>query len=90
MRLKTRITILAAAALVFATGAFAQPSNDQPSVPHAHYGRDGFWHCDDGYVIGESGACEVMTNGWHRSAFTRLREFERADMAEANSALRKQ
>lgn len=88
MRTTKRMMLLATAALLLASGVWAQPSTEQPRVAHAHYGRDGFWHCDDGYSIGESGTCEALSNGWRRSAFTRLREFERADQEE--TALREQ
>jgi hypothetical protein len=75
IRMKTTANLLALASLLLAANAYAGPSNDQPRVPHAHYGRDGFWHCDDGYITGESGACEPVDYR-RTSAYTRLREFE--------------
>ena len=72
-------TLLAAAALLLATQAYAQSSKEQPKVPHAYYGRDGFWHCDDGYAAGETGACESVAIVWRSSTFSRLRELERSE-----------
>jgi hypothetical protein len=76
--MKTTAKLLALAALLLAANAYAGSSTDQPSVPHAHYGRDGFWHCDDGYITGESGSCEPVDYK-RTSAYTRLREFEDAE-----------
>src|SRR5262245_14957468 len=61
-------------AILLTTGAFAQSVNQQPEVPHAYYGRDGFWHCDPGYAAGESGGCELVANPQRLSAAGRLRE----------------
>ena len=74
-------TLLAAAALLLATQAHSQSSKEQPKVPHAYYGRDGFWHCDDGYAAGETGACEPVAMVRRASTFSRLREFERSERA---------
>ena len=74
-------TLLAAAALLLAAQAHAQSSKEQPKVPHAYYGRDGFWHCDDGYAAGETGACEPVAIVWRSSTFSRLRELERSERA---------
>lgn len=76
--MKTTAKLLALAALLMGANAYAGPSTDQPRVPHAHYGRDGFWHCDDGYITGESGSCEPVDYR-RTSAYTRLREFEDAE-----------
>ncbi len=76
--MKTRSTLLAVATLLMAANAYAGPSTDQPRVPHAHYGRDGFWHCDEGYLAGESGACEPADYR-RTSAYTRLRDYQDAD-----------
>ena len=80
-------TLLAAAALLLAIQANAQSTNEQPKVPHAYYGRDGFWHCQDGYAAGESGACEPVATVRRSSASVRLRELERSerrgDLAES-------
>jgi hypothetical protein len=73
--MKTTAKLLALASLLLTANAYAGPSTDQPSVPHAHYGRDGFWHCDEGYITGESGSCEQVDYR-RTSAYTRLREFE--------------
>jgi len=73
--MKTTAKLLGLAALLLTANAYAGPSTDQPSVPHAHYGRDGFWHCDEGYITGESGSCERIDYR-RTSAYTRLREFE--------------
>jgi len=76
--MKTTANLLALASLLLVANAYAGPSTDQPRVPHAHYGRDGFWHCDDGYITGESGSCEPVDYR-RTSAYTRLREFEDAE-----------
>jgi len=68
------MTLLSALVLALITNAYAQ--GEQPAVAHAHYGRDGFWHCDQGYFTGESGACEPIVNAQRASAYGRLREFE--------------
>jgi hypothetical protein len=78
IQMKTTSKLLALAALLLAANAYAGPSNDQPRVPNAHYGRDGFWHCDEGYITGESGSCERVDYR-RTSAYTRLREFEDAE-----------
>ena len=83
--MKTTSKLLAAAALLLAANAYAGPSTDQPRVPHAHYGRDGFWHCDDGYLAGESGACEPADYR-RSSAYTRLRDYEDAESTRGVSA----
>ena len=69
-------TILLSGALLLFTNAYAQTLNGQPAVPHAFYGRDGFWHCDPGYAAGESGGCERVVDPQRLSAWGRLREFE--------------
>ena len=85
--MRRTMTLLAAAALLLATQAHAQSSKEQPKVANAHYGRDGFWHCDDGYAAGETGACEPVAKVWRSSATFRLRELERSerrgDLAES-------
>ena len=62
--------------------AWAQYTETQPKVPHAFYGRDGFWHCDPGYRAGESGGCEAIAEGWRYSTFTRLQRAESEDRAQ--------
>jgi len=69
--------LMGAAALFAAANAWAQSSDSQPTPPHAYYGRDGFWHCESGYVAGESGGCEEVKEGWRYSTFTRLQQAER-------------
>ena len=71
---------VAALALLTAANGYSQSSDEQPPVAHAHYARDGFWHCDEGYVTGESGACEAASSA-PRSMHSRLREVERSDQA---------
>jgi hypothetical protein len=80
MRTRTMLLSVATLALLTAANGYSQSSDEQPPVPHAHYARDGFWHCDEGYVTGESGACEAASSA-SRSTYTRLREVERADQA---------
>jgi hypothetical protein len=77
------INALLVGAMLLSVGtARAQYSEDnQPRVPHAFYGRDGFWHCEPGYRAGESGGCEATTDGWKYSAFTRLKRAESEDRA---------
>ena len=70
--MRTTTTLLAALMLCSAANAWAQAASTQPSVPNAYYGRDGFWHCKEGYAVGESGQCEVQKDGWRHSAYTRL------------------
>ena len=74
-----RTIILSATALLLVTNAYAQSLREQPAVPHAYYGRDGFWHCDPGYAAGESGGCEPVVNPQLFSATGRLREFETSE-----------
>ncbi len=80
--MRTIKTLLGAAMLLVAANAWAQSSDSQPTTSHAYYGRDGFWHCEAGYVAGESGACEEIKEGWRYSTFTRLR---RADEEASRS-----
>jgi hypothetical protein len=80
MRTRTMLLSVAALALLAAANGYSQSSDEQPPVAHAHYARDGFWHCDEGYVIGESGACEAAPSS-PSSMYNRLREAERADQA---------
>jgi hypothetical protein len=80
MRTRTMLLSVAALTLLAAANGYSQSSDEQPPVPHAHYARDGFWHCDEGYVTGESGTCEAAPSV-PRSTYTRLREVERADHA---------
>jgi hypothetical protein len=83
--MKATKALLAAATLFLATGAFAESSDNQPSIPHAYYGRDGFWHCERGYVAGESGACEPIKETWRYSTFTRLEKAESESSAPART-----
>jgi hypothetical protein len=85
MRTTTILTF--AAALFLAANAYAESANEQPAIAHAHYGRDGFWHCDQGYANGESGRCEVITNPSRSSAYTRLREYELTEQAQLTQAV---
>ena len=71
-----RTILVSAFALLLTTIAYAQSAKEQPEVPHAHYGRDGFWHCDPGYAAGESGGCEPVANPRLQSATGRLHEDE--------------
>ena len=87
MRTRTMLLSVSALVLLAAANAYPQWSDEQPAVAHAHYGRDGFWHCDEGYVSGESGACE-STSAASRSAYTRLREFERSEQASDQAKAR--
>jgi hypothetical protein len=82
-------TLLAAAALLLVTRAYGQSAKEQPQVPHAHYGRDGFWHCDGGYAAGESGSCEPIV-AWRFSASSRLRELERSEESGDSAGARAQ
>lgn len=83
------IVFLTATVLFLAVpDARPQSSDEQPAIPHAHYGRDGFWHCDEGYATGESGACEAVASGSASSTYTRLREFERSGQAREQQAAR--
>jgi hypothetical protein len=72
--MKTMKAMLGALTLLVATSAFAQSMDNQPKIPHAFYGRDGFWHCEPGYRAGETGACEPLQENWRYSTFTRLRK----------------
>ena len=83
--MKTLKVLLGAATLLLATNAWAQSSDNQPSMPHAYYGRDGFWHCEQGYAAGESGACEEIKEGWRYSTFTRLRRAEQDNSGPART-----
>jgi hypothetical protein len=78
-----RTILVSAFTLVLTTGAYAQSVSQQPEVPHAYYGRDGFWHCDPGYAAGESGGCELLANPQLFSAAGRLRELERSERTNA-------
>jgi hypothetical protein len=82
--------LLSASVLLLVTNAHAQSLNEQPAIPHAHYGRDGFWHCDPGYAAGESGGCEQIVNPQLLSAYGRLREFELAERMSAGRSTRAQ
>jgi hypothetical protein len=82
-RAMTKMIILSGALLLF-TNAYAQSVNQQPEVPHAYYGRDGFWHCDPGYAAGESGGCELVGNPQLLSAAGRLRELEASERMSAS------
>ena len=83
--MKTTAKLLALSAFLLTANAYAGPSTEQPRVPHAHYGRDGFWHCDDGYITGESGTCEPLDYR-RTSAYTRLREYEDGETVTGVSA----
>jgi hypothetical protein len=85
-----RTALLSATVLLLVTNAYAQSLNEQPAIPHAHYGRDGFWHCDPGYAAGESGGCEPVVNPARFSASGRLREFEIAERMEATARMQAQ
>jgi len=76
--------LISATALLLITSAYAQSVNEQPEVPHAYYGRDGFWHCDAGYTAGESGGCELVENPQLLSAAGRLRELEMSERVNAS------
>ena len=78
-----RTILLSAAVLLLVANAYAQSLNEQPAISHAHYGRDGFWHCDPGFAAGESGECEPIVNPQLFSASGRLREFELTDRMSA-------
>jgi len=80
-----RTAVLSATMMLLVTTAFAQSLNEQPAIAHAYYGRDGFWHCDPGYVAGESGQCEQILDARRLSASGRLREFELAGRTSAGS-----
>jgi hypothetical protein len=86
-RVRRTTILLATGVLLLVTNAHAQSSKEQPKVANAHYGRDGFWHCDDGYAAGETGACEPVAKVWRSSTSFRLRELERSerrgDLAES-------
>jgi hypothetical protein len=75
--------ILLSMTLLLFTNAYAQSLNEQPAVPHAYYGRDGFWHCDPGYAAGESGGCEPVVNPQRLSSAGRLHEFEISERMNA-------
>jgi hypothetical protein len=81
---KMRMLLVSATVMLLAVSAYAESLNEQPAVPHAYYGRDGFWHCDPGYVSGSSGGCEEISNPRMLSVSGRLREFE---LAEGKSAV---
>lgn len=85
-----RTVLLSATVLLLVTNAYAQSLDEQPAVAHAHYGRDGFWHCDPGYAAGESGGCELVVNPARFSASGRLREFEIAEHREATARMQPQ
>jgi hypothetical protein len=78
--------LLMGVVLLSAGTAWAQYSEDnQPKVPHAFYGRDGFWHCDAGYRAGEDGGCEATTDGWKYSVYTRMQRAESEDRAQGRT-----
>jgi hypothetical protein len=83
--MKTIRTLLSVATLLLAANAYAGPSTDQPRVPNAYYGRDGFWHCNDGYLTGEDGTCQPADYR-RSSAYTRLRDFDDAERMKSVSA----
>jgi hypothetical protein len=83
--MKTIPTLLSVATLLLAANAYAGPSTDQPRVPNAYYGRDGFWHCYDGYLTGEDGTCQPADYR-RSSAYTRLRDFDDAERMKGVSA----
>ena len=85
-----KTALLSATVLLLVTNVYAQSLNEQPAVPHAHYGRDGFWHCDPGYAAGESGGCELVVNPQRFSVSGRLREFEVAERSEATARMQVQ
>jgi hypothetical protein len=87
-RAMMRTILISAMALLLTTGAYAQSMNQQPEVPHAYYGRDGFWHCDPGYAAGESGGCELVGNPQLLSAAGRLRELEMSERVNASVRMR--
>jgi hypothetical protein len=76
--------LLSATVFLLVTSAYGESLNEQPAIPHAHYGRDGFWHCDPGYVAAQSGGCEPLVDPQLLSASGRLREFERAERLKAS------
>ena len=82
-----RTILLCVTTLLFVTTAYAEPV-EQPAVPHAYYGRDGFWHCDPGYAAGESGGCELVGNPQLLSAAGRLRELEMSERVNASVRMR--
>jgi hypothetical protein len=72
--------MLSAAALFLVANANAEEVTSQPAMAHAHYGSDGFWHCDDGYLPAENtGVCtpEVLVRD-RVSVYMRLRQFSEA------------
>ncbi|MET0153535.1 MAG: hypothetical protein ABW298_13120 [Candidatus Binatia bacterium] len=83
--MKTTSSLLAVATLLLAANSYAGPPTDQPRVPNAYYGRDGFWHCNEGYLTGESGTCEPADYR-RSSAYTRLRDFDDAERMKGVSA----
>jgi hypothetical protein len=85
-----RTALLSATVLLLVTNAHAQSLTEQPAVPHAHYGRDGFWHCDLGYAAGDSGRCEPVVNPQRFSVSGRLHEFEIAERREASARMQAQ
>ncbi|HSD10376.1 MAG TPA: hypothetical protein VLF14_05310 [Candidatus Binatia bacterium] len=85
-----RTLLLSATVLLLLTNAHAQSLNEQPAIPHAHYGRDGFWHCDPGYASGDSGVCERLVDPQRLSVYGRLREFELAERMSAAATMQAQ
>lgn len=75
--MRTLTWILSCSALLFALSAHAEEVSSQPPMPHAHYGSDGFWHCDPDYLPAEdTGACVPADQIYERrSVYTRLRQY---------------
>ncbi len=86
MRLSGLFVVLAVLSL--GAVAHAEETSGQPSVAHAYYGADGFWHCVDGYLPAEgSGECaparEVAERG---NLYIRLRQYDQAERARMGTA----
>lgn len=79
--MRTLTLLLSVAALFVVASVNAEEVPSQPVMEHAHYGSDGFWHCDDGYLPAEntSGCIPEFEMRDRTSVYTRLRQFaERA------------
>lgn len=74
--MRRMMALVSAGVLLLLGTAQAVPPSDLPKVANAHYGRDGFWHCDAGYSAGDSGTCEPIVNPERSSVYGRLRDFE--------------
>ena len=86
--------LLSAAALmviVVAPAAKAEEELSQPVMAHAHYGRDGFWHCDEDYLPAENtGVCTPASEVFDRtSVYGRLRQFELSEAARPGTVSRR-